>query len=274
MPRSGSVQFALPEFSGTTRRLVLWNLAAFFVFLLASAARVQFLTAIFNRAALRPEMFLAGAFWQPFTYSLVHPGVLGTALELISIWFLCGFLQSLHTERWLMWLYIISVLGSAVTAILLFAIGLATGYPPPIVSIYGCMGGIFGLLVAIGVLHGETQFQLMFVLGVKAKYMAIIYALLAIASAFGEYRLYAFAELGGGLAALLYIRLAPRRGFGFVLSESWYGLRNRYYRWKRRRAASKFQVYMKKQGRTVRFDGQGRPLDEDRDEHNDRKRWN
>jgi hypothetical protein len=33
-------------------------------------------------------------------------------------------------------------------------------------------------------------------------------------------------------------------------------------------------VYMKKQGRTVRFDGQGRLIDEDRDEHDDRKRWN
>jgi hypothetical protein len=29
---------------------------------------------------------------------------------------------------------------------------------------------------------------------------------------------------------------------------------------------------MKKQGRTVRFDGQGRPIDDD--SHDDRKRWN
>ena len=56
-----------------------------------------------------------------------------------------------------------------------------------------------------------------------------------------------------------------------MLSESWYGLRNRYYRWKRRRASRKFEVYMRSQGRTVRFDGQGRPLDDDPD---DKKRWN
>jgi hypothetical protein len=136
------------------------------------------------------------------------------------------------------------------------------------------MGGIFGLLTAIGVLHGEVQFQLMFVIGIKAKYLAMIYALVAIAEAFGEQRIYAFAQLGGALAAILYVRSAPRRGFGFALSERWYGLRNSYYRWKRKRAASKFQVYMKKQGRTVRFDGQGRLLDQDRDDHDDRKRWN
>ena len=104
--------------------------------------------------------------------------------------------------------------------------------------------------------------------------MAVVFALIAVAETFSEERIYAFAQLGGALAAILYVRMAPRRGFGFALSEQWYGLRNRYFRWKRRRAASKFQVYMKKQGRTVRFDGQGRLLDEDREDHDDRKRWN
>jgi hypothetical protein len=77
--------------------------------------------------------------------------------------------------------------------------------------------------------------------------------------------------LGGALGGLLFIRLAPRRGIGFAFSERWYGFRNRYYRWKRRRASRKFEVYMRSQGRTVRFDGQGRPLDDDPD---DKKRWN
>jgi hypothetical protein len=63
----------------------------------------------------------------------------------------------------------------------------------------------------------------------------------------------------------------PRRGFGFVLSERFYGLRNGYYRWKRRRAAKKFEVYMRSQGRTVRFDGQGRQID---DKNDDKSRWN
>ena len=68
--------------------------------------------------------------------------------------------------------------------------------------------------------------------------------------------------------------MAPRKGLGLNVSEGWYGLRNRYYRWKRRRAASRFEVYMRKQGRTVRFDSQGRLIDEDRDEASDRSHWN
>jgi hypothetical protein len=88
---------------------------------------------------------------------------------------------------------------------------------------------------------------------------------------FGEQRMYAVAQLGGALAGWLYIRLAPRRGITLGLSEKWYGLRNSYYRWKRRRAARKFEVYMRKQGRTVHLDGRGKTIDDDQD---DKKRWN
>jgi len=83
--------------------------------------------------------------------------------------------------------------------------------------------------------------------------------------------MYAFAQLGGALAGLLFVHLAPRRGPSFVLSESWYGMRNRYYRWKRRRAARKFEVYMRSQGQTVRFDGNGKRIDGNSD---DKTRWN
>jgi hypothetical protein len=108
-------------------------------------------------------------------------------------------------------------------------------------------------------------------IGIKARYLVAIYALVSIAMLFGEQRIYAFAQLGGALAGLLYIRLAPQRGFSLSLSERWYALRNRYYRWKRRRAARKFEVYMRDQVRTIHVDGYGRPIDDDSD---DKKRWN
>lgn len=269
-----TIQLGLPDFKGATRRIILWNLVAFFVFLLAISARLGGVISFFDHLQLRPEMFVVGHIWEPFTYSLVHPDLRGTLFELISLWFFLGFLEGLHRDRWVMGLYIISVLASAATAILIFALGSIAGYPPPLEPIYGCMGGIFGALVAIGVLHGETEFLILFIFNMKAKYLAIIYALISFAVVFGAYRLYAFAELGAGLAALIYVRYTPHRGFGFILSERFYGLRNQYYRWKRKRAAGKFQVYMKKQGRTVRFDGQGRPIDEDDSAHDDRKRWN
>jgi membrane associated rhomboid family serine protease len=231
MPRLGASSFSFPAFSGATRLLVLVNLAAFFVLLLAGALAPQLADGLYHYLTFAPSMFIHGALWQPFTYSFIHSGITGTLFELISLWLMAGFLEQMHNESWITGLYISSVLGTAAAALAIFAVSSTLGFP----------------------------------------LLTIIYGLISIAMLFGEQRMYAFAQLGGALAGLLFIQFGPRRGMGFVFSEKWYGLRNRYYRWKRRRAARKFEVYMRSQGRTVRFDGQGRQLDEDPD---DKKRWN
>jgi len=187
------------------------------------------------------------------------------------LWFLASFLEASHGESWVMGLYGVSVVGTALSAAVLYFVSDKLGHPIEQMPLYGCMGGIFGLLIAIGILYGDMEFLLFFTIGIKARYMAAIYALIAFAMLFGQNRMYAFAQLGGALAGLLFIRLAPRRGISFAMSERLYGLRNAYYRWKRRRAARKFEVYMRKQGRTVRRDGRGRQIDEDPE---DKSRWN
>jgi membrane associated rhomboid family serine protease len=271
MPRAGATQFALPDFHGATRRLVLANLFAYFALALVGLALPSASVGLFRGLAFDPYAFLHGAFWQPFTYSLVHFGLLGTLFELLSLWFLAGFLENFHAASWVTNLYVVSVLGTAVAATVLYACSGPLGFSLAEVPLAGCLGGIFGLLVAIGALYGDVQFLLFFVIGIKAKYLVAIYALVSIAMLFGEQRMYAFAQLGGALAGLLYVRLAPRRGASFAFSEKWYGLRNRFYRWKRRRASRKFEVYMRSQGRNIHIDGYGRPIDKDPD---DKKHWN
>jgi membrane associated rhomboid family serine protease len=271
MPRLGSTPFAFPEFRGATRRLILWNLAAYFALALAQVAAPVSADQLAGSFQFTPSLFLHGALWQPLTYSLIHPTLMGALFELLSLWFLAGFLESTHSARWLTGLYAISVLGTAAAALAIYECSHTLGFSPGAVSLYGCFGGIFGLLVAIGALYGDVEFLMFFIIGIKARYLVAIYALVAVAMLFGQQRVYAFAQLGGALAGLLYVRLAPRRGLSLGLSEGWYALRNRYYRWKRRRAARKFEVYMRSQGRTVRFDGAGRPLDEDPE---DKNRWN
>ncbi len=271
MRRIGSTPFAFPGFTGATRLLVLVNLCTYFVLLLAgmlsSPAAGQFSYLL----AFEPRTFLHGGIWQPFTYSFIHFGLFGTLFELLSLWFLAGFLEDFHPANWVLWLYAVSVLGTAAAAALIYLAGGVFGYSTLPIPLYGCFGGIFGLLVAIGVLYGDTEFLLFFTIGMKAKYMAIVFGLVAIAMLFGQQRVYAFAELGGAVAGLLYLRSAPRRGLSFAMSENWYGLWNRYYRWKRRRTARKFEVYMRSQGRIVHFDGEGKRIDED---SNDKSRWN
>ncbi len=272
MPRFGSSPLAFPDFSGATRRLILVNLGTFFALLLAQFAMREQAGGLAAALSLAPDACVHGSLWQPLTYSFIHPTLLGTLFELLSLWFLAGFLEMQgHSANWVMGLYAVSVLGTAAAALAIYLAGGTLGYAVAGFPLYGCFGGIFGLLAAIGVLYGDVEFLMFFLVGIKARYLVVIYALVSIAMLFGEQRLYALAELGGALAGLLWVRMAPRRGVSFMLSENWYGLRNRYYRWKRRRAARKFEVYMRRQGRTVRFDGQGRLIDED---HDDKKRWN
>jgi len=252
---------------------VLVNLFAYFALLLAQLASAAAADQLIGLLSFIPGVFLHGALWQPFTYSFIHPpsALIGTLFELLSLWFLAGFLEALHSSSWVTGLYASSVIGTAAAATAIYAAGPTLGYSIGDIPIYGCVGGIFGMLVAIGYLFGDVQFTLFpLPIAIKAKYLATIYALIAFASLFGSQSIYAFAELGGAAIGLLYVRLAPRRGIGLRLSEYWFGLRNRYYRWKRRKTARKFEVYMKKQGRTVRFDGNGRPIDDP----NDKSRWN
>ena len=272
MRRLGATPLAFPSFHGATRLLVVVNLAAYFLLAIVGLASTNLFNRLFYHGALIPQAFLQGWLWQPLTYSLVQVGVLNTLFGLLSLWFMAGFLENFHSRDWIIGLYAVAVLGTAFAAIAIYLGHGVLHYALPEIPLFGSFGGIFGMLVAIGILYGETEFMLFpLPISIKAKYLAIIYSLVAIALVFGEQRMYAFAQLGGALAGWAYLRMIPRRGFAFVFSEKWYGLRNRYYRWKRRRAARKFEVYMRSQGRTVRFDGQGRQID---DEPEDKSRWN
>src|SRR5207244_7620141 len=112
-------------------------------------------------------------------------------------------------------------------------------------------GGIYGLLIAFGMLYGDREifmFPLPFM--IKAKYMVAVMIFLVIIATFepSQGGVANFAHLGGLFFGFIYIKFLPRRGLVFSLSEWYYSVRNEYYRAKRRRAAKKFQVYMKKHG--------------------------
>src|SRR5581483_3580505 len=64
-------------------------------------------------------------------------------------------------------------------------------------------------------------------------------------------------HLGGLLFGYIYLKFLPRRGLRYLFSERYYGTRNAYYKWKRKRAAKKFEVYMRQHKREDYFDEYG-----------------
>jgi membrane associated rhomboid family serine protease len=273
MPRSGPISLALPAFEGTTRKLILANVVTFFAIILLRwlAPHLEYL--LRSHLLLEPLAITRGQIWQVFTYSFVDDSLLGVLFGMLTLWFTGSILEPSFGGRWLGELYGVSVIGGAIIASAIsftHILGLR-----PEIATAGCWSGIFGLLVAIAMIFGEQEFLLWFLVRIKAKYMVAIYILIAVALLLKQADTFnALVQLSGALCGFLYIKFAPRRGFARGMSESYFGLRNNYYRWKRRRAARKFEVYMRKQNREVHFDKDGRYVDPDelRKNSND-KRW-
>jgi hypothetical protein len=149
------------------------------------------------------------------------------------------------------------VLGAAATTIALAYAGFLS--LSPTTATVGASGAIYALLVAVAVLMGDLEFM-MFPLPfrIKAKYMAAIWILIALVGALGGGGNIAYvAHLGGIFTGFAFVKLFPARAPIKRTSERYYGLRNWFYRWKRKRAARKFEVYMRKHNRTVYFDEYG-----------------
>jgi membrane associated rhomboid family serine protease len=273
MPRIGSSTLAFQPFRGFTRRLVLINLVVFFVLRVLEKINGQAFSTIFSLLSLTPQRVVHGFLWQLVTYSFVHYGILEALFNLLSLWFIASYIEEVKGRRWLIEIYFLAVVGGALIAT-------ALSFMPiprlsPLDSASGAQAGIFGLLAAFAVLFGEQQFLLFpLPIGIKAKYLVLIYLLIAIAMLFGDGRIFLIVvSLGGGLLGFLYARQARGRGLSFAASERVYGLRNEYYRWKRRRAARKFEVYMRKHNRDVHFDHEGRYVDPDEGKNPKDRKW-
>lgn len=273
MARTGPTTIALPPFAGATRRLILILVGVFFADALLALVLPQRLYGMLaGNLALVPAEVLHGQVWELLSYCVLPLGMVGTLFACLTIWFFGSMLEDVRGERWLAELFLTSSVGGAVVGCLVAYTHLF-GMRPELAAEAGPYTGIYGLFIAVAVLLGDMEFLLLFVVRIKAKYLVAIYVLVNIATllkasnAFG-----ALMHLSGALAGYLYLRYAPRRGYGFSLSERVYALRNEYYRAKRRQAAKKFEVYMRKQNREVHFDKNGKYVEPDDRDPND-KRW-
>ncbi|MGI4829246.1 MAG: rhomboid family intramembrane serine protease, partial [Janthinobacterium lividum] len=234
------------------------------------------LPTLLSHLALIPAFVLRGELWELGTYSFLNSGLLSTLFSMLFLWFVGAMLEAERGSRWLYELYFTSAVGGAILASLLALVPVLHLGTQVIAA--GPYAATLGLMVAVGLLFGEQEFVFWFVLRLKAKYLTAIMILIAFARLFlGDDRFGALVQLCAAASAYGFMRFAPRRGLAYGLQERFFGLRNEFYRNKRRRAARKFEVYMREQNREVRFDKDGRFIDPDEDRNNRRdptdKRW-
>ncbi len=264
--------FGLPPFTKAVKRLIIVNVAVWVVLLFA-----RLTVPVVDRWAdyyliLRPvAVVFHFEFWQLITYSFLHDphGISHLLFNMLGIWMFGSQFEMDYGKRRFYELYFWCVAGAAVTTIAIGALGMFAYHQLPIglfrvmaqiwgTATLGASGGVYGLLVAFAVLNGNRALYVYGLVPVKARYLAIFYLFLSFVNAFsGANGVAEFAHLGGALFAWIYLRYLPRYGLQTAASEGLFGVRNAYYRWKRRRAARKFEVYMRKTNRREYFDDKG-----------------
>jgi len=281
MYRGRTFSLSFPPFTAAVKWLVIANAAVYLALTLLSvfAARLSVYLS-HDVLALVPLYVLHGWVWQVVTYSFVHEGLFHILFNMLALWMFGAQLETDWGKKKFYEFYFFCVIGAAITTIIVSYTGL--GGVTPLTGTVGASGGVLGILMAFGLLYGDQEIMLFPIpLQIKAKYfvagvafITLIGALNAATPGHGQSVAY-IAHLGGLLFGFLYVKFVPRRGLAFDTSEKYYSMRNSYYRWKRRRAARKFEVYMRQHDRKVTFDEHGNyiPPDEDKKNGGSKSGW-
>jgi membrane associated rhomboid family serine protease len=276
----GSITLSLPPFVGAVKKLIIINTCVFFGLLILGLITPSLYRGIIEWTGLVPDYVVHGMLWQLVTYSFLHLGFWHIFGNMLQLWFFGSTMESHWGTKQFYEFYFFTVIGAAITTIIVSYTGIL-GVTPGTLTV-GASGGVFGVLLAYAYYYGDNNIFLLFPpISIRAKYLVAILILINLAGtlgAFGRGSSVAYsAHIGGALFGWIYVRFLPRRGLGFATSEGYYSVRNAYYRWKRRRAGKKFEVYMRKHDRSEYFDEHGNyKAPDDKDKQNggsDRGGW-
>jgi len=250
---------SLPPFTRGVTWLLGINTAVFLLMELFGMARLPIVGYVIDYFALTPAFVIRHGFvWQLLTYSVLHAGLMHWFGNMLGLWMFGSAIESAWGTRRFVELFLIGVVGAAVTTV---ALSYAHILGDPMRPTLGASGGVFAILIAFGILFGDQEIMMIpFPFLIKAKYFIGILIVVTLALAMGGGGNVAYvAHLGGLLFGYLYVRRGPKPALvNLGMAERYYGARNSYYRWKRRRAAKKFEVYMRQHDRPdVHFDEHG-----------------
>ncbi len=275
---NGPVMVALPPFRGVTRQILLAAVGMYFALLVIGLFSHELAGTLGALLVLVPAQAAHRLLWEFATYPFISIGIFSVLFAALSIWFFGSSLEEELGSRWMAEFFAVCTVGGAILAtIVTFTAGERIEGLNPAQAGYGLWPFSMALLLVFARLHPDQELNFNFILRVKAKYIAMLYLLVYLAVALSAHQRFdALLVISNGLAGWLFVRFAPRRGIRFAATEGLFGLRNAWYRTRRRRAAKKFTVYMQKQGRDVRFDESGRYMDPDGEKRdpNDRKWMN
>ncbi len=254
MARNSSFEMGLPAFRGAVREIILFSVTVYIVILLLNAFAPAAGIAVISYGTLDPVAVLHGRVWQLVTYAFVYVDPLDFALSLLGIYFLGTAVEERIRRRRFYALFFGTVVGSALLGCLLSLSHVIAQGPA-----YGSGAAANAILIVFYLFNREAPIML-FPIPIQIPVKWIVVGIAAIETAYlllSHFALFYCVSLLGLAVGYFWYTIFLNRKASLGISEQYYGLRNNYYRWKRRRAARKFEVYMRKHDRTVTFDEHG-----------------
>lgn len=120
---------------------------------------------------LIPQLVVHGAIWQLVTYMFFHADVGHLVLNLLMLTFIGSELESV----WGRWRFLVFYFFCGLVAALTYVF-LQLVFAQSSVPMIGSSGGIYGLLIAYGILYGERVLLFMMLFPMKAKYFIWVLA--------------------------------------------------------------------------------------------------
>lgn len=244
MRRDTTFQFGLPRFYGALRYIVIGTLGIWVAIILLWALQQPLAVAVLKFTALDPGSVLHGWLWQLFTYPFVHIDPRHVLFSMIGVYFIGSAVQDRIGSRSFTELYLFSSALAGAVGVLLSL----TGH----IGAGGAMGAgvAANALLMVFYLFNRGTSIMMFPLPFQIPVLWVLLGIGAIEAGYfilsGFTLFYLVQLLGIGTGYAWYKLFWRRASLTGVVMDKIAGLSDNYYRWKRRRAGRKFEVYMRK----------------------------
>ena len=185
--------------------LLIASIAAFEVQLLADTF---FGTHLLEMLALVPYLvFEKHYYWQFFTYMFMHADLFHILFNLLILWMIGSELEGQWGSKFFAKYYFVCGLAAGVFYLIVqaFLRGTSAGMIPMV----GSSGGVYGLLVAYGIIYSERQMLFMMIFPMKAKHFVLLLAAIEFISTvfYSRSGVANAAHLGGMLVGFCYLFL-------------------------------------------------------------------
>ncbi len=145
--------------------------------------------------------------WQLVTYSFLHGNLSHLGFNMFALWMFGVQVENTWGSKRFSVFYFVTVIGAAIVQVIVTTMEPGPGLYPTV----GASGGVFGVLLAFGMMFPEQPIYVSFILPVKAKWFVLGYGALSLWwGVTGPSMIAHFAHLGGML-------------FGFLIIQFWRG---------------------------------------------------